>query len=220
MAGIVNAIGFLGFQHQGVSHLTGTTTLFGMAIAGHNSGALIHLAGIAFFFLMGATLSGFVIQDSALRLGRRYGAALLIESVLLAISAPLLTDEQVLGDYLISAACGLQNAMVSTYSGASLRTTHLTGAFTDLGIFLGHAIRRALRLEMKEQALPLEWRRLRLLVALILSFALGGSAGAWMFPVYRYHTLYIPAALTGAVGTLYGIYAWNQRQKYPGNVRR
>lgn len=33
---------------------------------------------------------------------------------------------------------GLQNAMMSTYSGAVIRTTHVSGMFTDLGIFLGH----------------------------------------------------------------------------------
>ena len=34
VAGMVNAVGFLGFEHQAVTHLTGTTTLFGIAVRG------------------------------------------------------------------------------------------------------------------------------------------------------------------------------------------
>jgi uncharacterized membrane protein YoaK (UPF0700 family) len=40
-----------------------------------------------------------------------------------------------------SAACGLQNAMVSTYSGAIIRTTHITGTVTDLGAMIGQYLR-------------------------------------------------------------------------------
>ena len=40
-------------------------------------------------------------------------------------------------NYLASVGCGLQNATTSTYSGAVVRTTHVTGLFTDLGILLG-----------------------------------------------------------------------------------
>ncbi len=86
-------------------------------------------------------LSGFLIQDSTLQLGRRYGVALLLESLLLCAAVPLLYRDNSFGIYSASCACGLQNAMVSTYSGAVVRTTHLSGMFTDLGIFLGHAIR-------------------------------------------------------------------------------
>lgn len=213
IAGIVNAVGFLSFQHQGVSHLTGTTTLFGMALAGHNAGSLMHLAGITIFFLIGAALSGFVIQDSTLKLGRRYGAALVMEAFLLAAAVPLLFRERALGDYLISTACGLQNAMVSTYSGASLRTTHLTGMFTDLGIFVGHSVRRMLRVESQAEVQPTEWKKVRLWLALIVSFAAGGTAGGLLFPKYQYGALYFPAVLTGTVGVWYSVYAWRQRER-------
>ena len=46
-----------------------------------------------------------------------------------------------LGHYLASAACGLQNALVTNYSGATIRTTHVTGIFTDLGLMIGARLR-------------------------------------------------------------------------------
>jgi uncharacterized membrane protein YoaK (UPF0700 family) len=200
IAGMINAIGFLGFRHQGVTHLTGTTTLLGIAIGKTDARMSLELLGLALAFLVGATLSGFIIQESTLRLGRRYGVALLIESILLFCAVPLLLEKNVAGDYLASTACGLQNAMMSAYSGAVLRTTHVSGIFTDIGIFFGHCLR----------GLPVDWRRLKLWSSILLSFMLGGSMGAILFRWFNYRTLYFPATLTGLVGISYGIY--RQRQ--------
>ena len=69
-------LGFLGSEHQAVTHLTGTTTLLGAAIVTEDARAMLHLAGLVFAFVLGAVLSGVVVQDATLRLGRRYGVAL------------------------------------------------------------------------------------------------------------------------------------------------
>ncbi|PAW87960.1 MAG: hypothetical protein B9S33_05440 [Pedosphaera sp. Tous-C6FEB] len=196
IAGIVNAVGFLGFQHQGVTHLTGTTTLSGIALAQHDFAGTLHLLAVAIAFVFGATVSGFVIQGDALKLGRRYGVALVIESALLAAAVPLLKHHNVLGDFLASGACGLQNAMTSTYSGTVLRTTHVSGVFTDLGIFFGHLLRGA----------SVDWRRFQLWMVLLGSFLTGGVVGAVVFARFSYSTLYFPASLTGLVGLAYSLY--------------
>jgi uncharacterized membrane protein YoaK (UPF0700 family) len=196
IAGVINAVGFLGLYHQGITHLTGTTTLLGIAIAQGNGAALLHLAAFAASFVAGAIASGMIIQESTLKLGRRYGVALMVESLLLFLAVPLLQRGYFLGDCLASSACGLQNAMVSTYSGATLRTTHMSGVFTDLGVFLGHWLRRV----------PVDFRRLRLWLLLIFSFGAGGTIGALLFDRISYNTLLLPAALTGLAGLAYGIY--------------
>ena len=190
IAGMINAVGFLGFQHQGVTHLTGTTTLLGVAFATGDRAGAWHLAAIIGSFLAGAVLGGLLIQDGELKLGRRYGMALLVESALLLIAVPLLSRHIAIGEYLASCACGLQNGMVSTYSGAVLRTTHVTGIFTDLGIFIGQIVR----------GIPVDRRRIFLGVLLILSFFGGGVAGSVAFNSYSYGAFYLPAALTGVVG--------------------
>lgn len=196
IAGIVNATGFLGVQHQGITHLTGTTTLLGIALGNQDFRMAMHFAALILAFMAGCTLSGMIIQDSTLRLGRRYGVVLALEAVLLVLAVPLLAQDNFLGDCLASAACGLQNAMVSTYSGAVLRTTHFSGTLTDLGIFLGHKLR----------GLPVDSRRVRLLSALVTAFLLGAVAGTWLFSSLLYQALYIPAALTGATGVAYTFY--------------
>jgi Protein of unknown function (DUF1275) len=43
--------------------------------------------------------------------------------------------------YMLAMACGMQNGMTTRYSGAVVRTTHLTGMFTDMGLLIGHLLR-------------------------------------------------------------------------------
>jgi uncharacterized membrane protein YoaK (UPF0700 family) len=202
VAGMVNVIGFLGFEHQAVSHLTGTTSLLGAALADGDLRAISHLWGLLIAFCLGAMLSGMIIQDSALKLGRRYGVVLVLEALLLLAATPLLKHQLIWGALLAAMACGLQNAMVTTYSGAVVRTTHLSGMFTDLGIGLGHLLR----------GMPLQKRRL-MLSGFIISGFLGGSIlGAWLFRHLQYDALLVPAALTGAVGISYMAYRHWHRQ--------
>ena len=201
VAGIVNVVGFLGFQHQAITHLTGNTSLLGAALVSGDVRASLHLFGAIAAFVGGAMRSGLVIQDSTLRLGRRYGVVLTIESLLLLAAVPLFRNGQWLGPLCAAMACGLQNAMATTYSGAVVRTSHLSGMFTDLGIMLGHAVR----------GMPVARKRLGLCVLVITLFFAGGIAGAWLFSFAGYAALYPPAALTGVTGIAYALYRQQQR---------
>ena len=196
IAGVVNIVGLLGFEHQAITHLTGNTSLLAAALATRDLSATLHFAALIGAFIAGTVLSGFLIQDSTLRLGRRYGVALLLVSLLLYVSVPLLEHKSVYGMYAAACACGLQNAMVSTYSGAVVRTTHVSGMFTDLGIFLGHALR----------GLAVDSRRLRLCLLVISGFLSGGIVGTFAFQVFGYSALLFPASLTAVVSVIYGLY--------------
>ena len=206
VAGMVNVIGYLGFEHQAVSHLTGTTSLLGAALAQGDLRAIVHLWGMLIAFCVGAMLSGLVIQDQTLKLGRRYGVALALEAALLLLAIPLFKQQQIWGALLAAMACGLQNAMVTTYSGAAVRTTHLSGMFTDLGIGLGHLLR----------GMPLPMRRLSLSGLILSGFLGGGVLGAWFYRHWGYDALLAPALLTGSTGIGYVLYRqWVQAGQTP-----
>ena len=204
VAGIVNVVGFLGFQQQAITHLTGNTSLLGAALVAGDRAVAVGLLAMIAAFVGGATLGGLAIQDSTLRLGRRYGVALSVEALLLAASVPLFRAGHLGGPLLAAVAIGLQNAMATTYSGALVRTSHVSGMFTDLGIMLGHALR----------GLPLGRRRLALCALVIGFFFLGGVVGALLFVRIGYAALYLPAALTGATGL--GYVAYRQFTRDPG----
>ena len=203
VGGMVNVVGYLGFEHQAVSHLTGTTSLLGAALARGEWRAVAHLWGVLVAFCLGAMLSGLIIQDSTLRLGRRYGVALALEAVLLVAAVPLFERGLVWGAWLAAMACGLQNAMATTFSGAIVRTTHLSGMFTDLGIGLGHLLR----------GMPLPVRRLLLSGMIISGFLAGGVIGAWLFALLQYKALLAPALLTGCTGVGYVLYRQAMRRR-------
>jgi uncharacterized membrane protein YoaK (UPF0700 family) len=84
--------------------------------------------------------------------------------------------------------------MATTFSGSVVRTTHLSGMFTDLGIGLGHFLR----------GMALPTRRLALSALIIGSFFTGSVIGAWLFRHLGYDALVVPATLTGLVGISYG----------------
>jgi uncharacterized membrane protein YoaK (UPF0700 family) len=197
VAGLINAAGYMGFRHQSISNLTGSTTLLGISVGTGDGGEALHWALSLLAFMLGAMASGAIVQKSTLKLGRPYGIALLFESLLLFAAVPLLEREWSVGLWLAAMACGLQNGMVSAYSGAVFRTTHVSGMFTDLGIYLGHRLR----------GLEVDALRVRVCVLVIGSFMLGGFVGALLFEHLRERSLLIPAGLTGLCGALYSFYS-------------
>lgn len=199
IAGSINAIALLGFNHQGVSHLTGSSTLLSVELAKSNYSDVVHLFFIIVSFFAGASVSGFIIGNESLRLGRRYSVALSLEALLLLLGMIFLNKASNPGHYLASAACGLQNAMTSTFSGAVVRTTHVTGLFTDLGITVGLWLRGQ----------PADKRRVVLYLTLISGFILGGVIGALSFGSFRFYSIIAPAAFSAAMAVAYLIY-WHK----------
>ena len=172
------------------------------AIATGNFSAASRFGMVIGSFLLGTVLSGFIIQDSALKLGRRYGVTMLLEALFLCVAVPLLNRESIQGIYCLACACGLQNAMVSTYSGTVVRTTHVSGMFTDLGIFLGHALR----------GLPIDVKRMRMCFLVISAFLCGGLAGAGLYRFFGNSSLFITAGITAAAAIAYEIYQFRKKE--------
>jgi uncharacterized membrane protein YoaK (UPF0700 family) len=192
VAGCVNAVAVASAYHA-VTHMTGT--LFSVsfeASRGHVDVAL-RAAAVVLCFFVGAALSGFLIQQSTLHAGRRYGVALLVEAGLLFGAWLGLRERSVSGEVLAAVACGLQNALATSYSGAIIRTTHMTGIVTDLGITVGHWLRRQ----------PVEWFRVRLHLVLLTGFIAGGALGTTAFGVLGSETLLLPAGAVAVAGVLY-----------------
>lgn len=90
---------------------------------------------------------------------------LAVEAMLFIAAAALLAGENAFGACFAAAGCGLQNAMTSFYSGSSIRSTHLTGFFTDFGLVLGQVCRGH----------PVPRRRLAMWALVLFGF----STGAW-----------------------------------------
>jgi uncharacterized membrane protein YoaK (UPF0700 family) len=203
IAGSVNAVGLMGFSHQAVSHLTGTSTFLSLQIASGQWSEVWHLCLILLSFVAGATVSGIIVQNMTLKMGKRYGFVLLLESVLLCCAMISLNRGLVLGHLLASAACGLQNAMMSTFSGATIRTTHVSGLFTDLGILIGQRIRGQ----------KIELRRVLLYLILIFGFIAGGILGSFVYLQFKFLALIVPTLLSLLLAISYWFFLYVQLVK-------
>ena len=85
--------------------------------------------------------------------------------------------------------------MATSYSGAVIRPTHITGMITDLGLALGLAARRE----------SVDWRGMRLYGVLLTVFFVGGVLGGYRFSHLGTDCLVIPAAITGVTCVVYTI---------------
>ena len=81
IAGFINAVGLLGFNHQSISHLSGTATLLGSGILNSDFFTTIHLGLILISFLIGSMISGYFLTGGSLRLGRNYSRLLTLEGI-------------------------------------------------------------------------------------------------------------------------------------------
>jgi len=116
--------------------------------------------------MAGAGVAGFIVGAENLAPGRRYGISLGCEGGLLALAMLLLVSGHRFGVPLIAMACGLQNATTSSYCGLMIRTTHVTGTVTDIGVMMGHWLRHR----------RIERRKLLFMIGVVAAF----GAGVWM----------------------------------------
>lgn len=191
-AGYVNAVTLMGPAHRGVSHMTGVVSQLGVEVVEPQFDVWI-LLGLVVAFVVGATISGLVIGAEQLRTGRRYGVLLMAESAILAAAAWLLPSQPWWSAALAALAMGMQNAMATAFSGAVIRTTHLTGVLTDVGILLGHALRG--------RSVP--WWRLFVFGAIVSGFVSGAILAGLAWEAVGPASMWGAAMLTGLTGAIY-----------------
>jgi uncharacterized membrane protein YoaK (UPF0700 family) len=203
VAGWVNAVAVASAYHT-VTHMTGTVFAVSLEFARGNSEIALRAMAVVASFFLGATCSGFIVQQSSLHVGRRYGVALMIEAALLTGAWLALERQSIAGEVLAAIACGLQNALATSYSGAIVRTTHMTGIVTDLGITVGHWLARQ----------PVEWFRFRLHLVLLVGFTSGGTLGALVYPHLGPSSLSIPSMAILTAGLVYSLQQRLKRQAH------
>ena len=183
VAGAINAGGFLA-GGQYTSHMSGIFSSMADNLA---LGAFdLVLAGLAAFlpFVTGAACSAILINwGRRHHLESQFALPLMLEVVLLfgfGVLGWLVYPSPSLALGAVPLLCfimGLQNATVTKISGARMRTTHVTGIVTDIGIELGKLVywNRASRASHHVRA---DRDKLRLLALLLASFFVGGVIGA------------------------------------------
>lgn len=194
VAGLVNVAGFLAVQKL-TTNVTGHFAFFVDEVFKLRFWEGLHYFLFILFFFLGSFFSNLSIELVS-KVNERliYRFPVIIESVILFLVA-------VFGQYLVSHApnllaysllfaMGLQNSLVTTLSNAVVRTTHLTGLFTDLGIELSQLF----FYKKKEQKDKLH-SSIKLRLTIICFFFLGGIAGGVFYATMKLHVLILASLL-------------------------
>lgn len=188
-AGAVNAGGFL-VLHMYTSHMTGFASQLADGLVLGNAKLLLNALGAVLAFLSGAAVCAMMVNwGRQHHLRAVYALPLLLEAALMlpfglmgAITLTWNTPFAVpLTVLLLSFIMGLQNAVASKTSGGSIRTTHMTGNITDLGMELGKFFYWNRAGSAAPARVHHNSHRIRMASGLVGMFVLGGIAGALGF---------------------------------------
>lgn len=221
-AGAVNATSMLACSRF-VTHVTGTVTRIGAEVAHLN--LMLDFALVLAWFIAGAFMAGLMLHGSYYRgkappFSLPLTAAALITAVVAVMGhagwfGPFGGDVDELGDFLhlcaLGFAMGLQNAAVATSTGQLVRTTHLTGPATDLGVHLADLV------VADASTRDLARRHALLRAGKLLSYAVGAAVAAALCPKLAYLTLLVPACVIGIANALsFAPFASDRRRPLQG----
>ncbi|HET7863627.1 MAG TPA: YoaK family protein [Burkholderiaceae bacterium] len=218
VAGATNAGAYLAVK-QYTSHMTGiVSSMADHLVLGEVELALGALGGLLSFIAGAATSAVLVNYARRRQWHSEFALPLLLEAVLLLcfglLGAQLAAITGLFVPATVMLLCfmmGLQNAVISKLSNAEIRTTHLTGVITDIGIELGKLFYWNRHTPPDQRDVLANRDRLRVLASLSLSFFGGGVSGALGFKHVGY-SVTIPLALVLVL--LAGVPAMDDLRRY------
>jgi len=194
VAGIVNVGGFLAVQRL-TTNVTGHFAFFVDEVFKLDLWRGFVYFLYIFFFFLGSFVSG-MLTEHVVRKNEK-----LIYVLPVIIECTILLFVGLFYPYFIRSnpdsiafsllfAMGLQNSLVTTISNSAVRTTHLTGLFTDLGIEFSQLFFYRSP-EHKEKLLS----SIKLRFTIIIFFFLGGISGGFLYSIMNLHILVITSMM-------------------------
>lgn len=195
-AGMLNSVGFISVGIY-TSHMTGITAMVAdQVVLGDLRLLLMGCLAIA-TFLLGAMVCAILFNWARRRHLRSRFAIILVLEALLVLAfgavADLLAWQHRAWVFLpvLCFTMGLQNAIITKISAAQIRTTHVTGMVTDIGIELGKLSYRPRRRDL--DPVVADTAKLGLLALLVVVFFAGGVIGVLGYGWIGFRCLVVPA---------------------------
>ncbi|MBC7398996.1 MAG: DUF1275 domain-containing protein [Mucilaginibacter sp.] len=191
VSGITNVVGMVAFLAF-TSNITGHVANLSKHIVEQNFGEILIFLLWLFMFFAGAFLSSFIVRSLKYKsYYRAHSIPIIIEIIILLFVAVYghnfyqetkLEREIVIATIIFS--MGLQNSLVSTISGGLIKSSHLTGLFTDLGGEIAEWIHpNAEKTEVVRNKIYVRFT--------VLGFYfLGGIIGGYFFNLYEFAIFY------------------------------
>lgn len=194
VAGIVNITGVLALKTL-TTNVTGHFAYFADEFVNKNYAVAFTFLAFIFFFFIGSFTSNFLSELVALRRPRLMHLIPIAIEIIVLINVGYFGskyDLSIINDQLMAFALlfamGLQNSLVTKVSNSTVRTTHLTGLFTDLGIELSQLFFYK-KIEEKKRLKSNIYLRL----SIITFFFIGCFLGDIVYLAVALKTLYVAA---------------------------
>lgn len=194
VAGLVNITGVLALKTL-TTNVTGHFAFFAEEVMRHDYATAITFLLFTVFFLLGSFLSSFLQEFISLKNPDwSHILPITIEMIILIAVGFFGNNEGVfnlngkLTAFFLLLAMGIQNSLVTNISKSTVRTTHLTGLFTDLGIELSQLF----FYEKPEEVKKLK-TNIFLRLSIILFFFLGCFLGGIIYQMLEMKTLFVAA---------------------------
>ncbi|WCT14949.1 YoaK family protein [Mucilaginibacter jinjuensis] len=197
VSGIINVAGMIAFLAF-TSNITGHVANLANHIVEQNLREVVVFLIWLLMFFMGAFASNFIIRSLEHKsLYRAHATPVMIEIVILVLVAiygnNFYKETRTERELVIAAllfAIGLQNSLVSIISGGLIKTSHLTGLFTDLGGELSKW------LHPKTGKSEIIKNKIYIRVTILTFYFIGGVAGGYFFDRFNFAIFYfIPLIL-------------------------
>lgn len=192
VAGLVNITGVLALKTL-TTNVTGHFAFFAEEIMRHDYATAITFFLFTIFFLIGSFISSFLQELISLKnpdLSHIFPITLemiiLIAIGLFGTNTNLLSLEGKLTAFFMLLAMGIQNSLVTNISKSTVRTTHLTGLFTDLGIELSQLFFYKKPDEVKKLKTSIFLR-----LSIITFFFIGCISGGIIYQFLAIKTLFV-----------------------------
>ena len=194
VAGIVNVTGVLSIQTL-TTNVTGHFAYFAEEIMKRDYTAAITFLVFTIFFLFGAFTSNFLAElISKKHPNLSHVIPIALETIVLIAVGIFGTQSELSSTegkwiaFSMLFAMGIQNSLVTKISQSTVRTTHLTGLFTDLGIELSQLF----FYKKTEEKIKLK-TSIYLRLSIITFFFMGCFSGGFLYNLLEIKTLFIAA---------------------------
>lgn len=193
-AGAINAGGFFAVSSY-TSHVTGTLSRVSDAILhGEWVMAFTAIMSVVMFVLGAAHASWIILWAKRRRFRASYALSMWAEAFYLLFFGFFGYALSEWGWLMVSPTIlflcfimGMHNTTMAVLSGSAIRSTHMTGSATDLGIELGKVLYYSRVHHPKIPDVEVNYPRIKLFVGLMSSFMLGGMVGVWGYNSIGYH---------------------------------
>ncbi|MDR3260133.1 MAG: DUF1275 domain-containing protein [Fusobacteriaceae bacterium] len=194
VSGMVNTVTIVHFSTT-VAHFTGVISNFSAALSKLNFKFSFSLFLLMFSFLTGGIISGFIVNGREFNLKKRYGFILVFLGTALSVMVFLSKENKIYFLLFLAFMMGAQNGLVLSYKGVVIRTTHMTGNITDLGVSLGYYLRNPKDLFTLKKGI--------ISFLNIIVFVTGGILGIFIYSYLEKKFFYLVSILYYAIAIFY-----------------